>query len=155
LAIGAGLRLTQHSNFIVLVGKGNHRVFGIAGAVTIVTAITFAVASVLVLDAGLVGVAAGCCIPMALVSIGFLPIYSSRAMNIPIRRSLNRSWMPALLATTPAILLIFAWSVWRPPTTWIELLSAVAAAGLLILAGAWALALDTEERERLRRMLPI
>ncbi len=155
LAVGAGLRLSQHTNFIVLVGKGRHRAYGVATAVMIASGVAMEVAAVTVFDAGLEGVALGCAIPMGLISALFLPAYFRSRMGIGFRASLRRSWLPALAATTPGVAVVVGWALWRMPASWPELLLAVAVSAGATAAGAWAFALDGVERARIRRLLPI
>ena len=155
LGIGAALRLTQHTNFIVLVGKGRHRAFGIGAGLMIFSCVLLETAAVLVFDGGLVGVALGCCLPMAIVSTVFLPAYFNRRMQITFAHTLRRSWFPATCACLPAALLLVAWKEYRPPTSWIELFMVVVATAFATGVTAWLVALEPLERARIRRILPI
>jgi O-antigen/teichoic acid export membrane protein len=154
LALGAALRLTQHTNFIILVGKGDHAVFGVSALFMIASCAALSVGSVLVLDAGIVGVAWSCSIPMAGISLIVLPIHFSRVMKLPLRRSARQSWLPAALASIPAIAVILLWNTTRPPQSWFEIIGAVSIAGAFTMGFGWFIALAPVERERLRRVLP-
>lgn len=153
LALGHGLRLTQHSNFIVLVGRGIHLVYGISVGITTACSIGLAIAAASVWDMGLVGVALACAVPIGITSAGVLAVYFNRRMEIPLGEALRRVWWPALLGTGPAVLLVVLWSTFAPPDRWLELLLLVAAAGAATLAASWGLALDAQERARFVRIV--
>lgn len=155
LAIGTGLRLSQHTNFIVLIGKGQHRAFGIATAIMLVASVILQVAAIVVFDAGLVGVALGCCIPMAVVSGIVLPAYFNRRMHIGIKQSCKRSFLPATIGAAPGVIVIVVWANYALPTSWPELFGVVFAAGAATALGVWIFALDAVERARIRRLLPL
>ncbi len=155
LAIGAGLRLSQHTNFIVLVGKGRHRAYGIATAVMVTSAVVLQIAAVRAFEADLVGIALGCAIPMGAISALFLPAYFRQRMGIGFRASLRKSVLPALAATAPGVAVVVIWAALHLPASWPELLLAVATSGLATGLGAWLFALAPVERARLRRLLPI
>ena len=155
LALGTGLRLSQHTNFIVLIGKGQHRAFGIATAIMLLSSVLLQVAAIVVFDAGLLGVALGCCIPMAIVSGIVLPVYFNRRMHIGFRQSIKRSFLPAALGAAPGVIVILAWAHYLPPTSWTELIAVVFAAGGATALGAWIFSLDAVERARIRRLIPL
>ncbi len=154
LAIGTGLRLTQHSNFIVLAGRGQHRTFGTVAAVMVVSCVALASASVLLFDAGLVGIAWGCCIPMAFVSTVVLPVHFSREMQIGLMETLKQSWLPAFAASFPALILISVWTEMNTPQSWFEIIFLAGGAAGLTGIGAWFFAMSPVERNRIRRILP-
>jgi len=69
LTAGHCLMLAQHSNFLVLVGRGEHRVFGLLTALEAVLCVSAAVFTVTVLGRGLAGIAWCNFVPM----LGSLP----------------------------------------------------------------------------------
>jgi O-antigen/teichoic acid export membrane protein len=153
LTVGYCLLLSQHSNYLVLSGRGEHRVFGILTAVEAVLCVCIAIYSVKVLGWGLTGIAWSNLLPMALVAGVILPIYFNRKMKISAWDSLRHVWWPALLGTAPGVALIVAWKYWAPPVSWAGLFSVVAAAaGTTILAG-WFLSMDADEHRRLLSVL--
>jgi O-antigen/teichoic acid export membrane protein len=154
LAIGSGLRLSQHTNFIVLVGKGNHRIFGMTALGMWLTSAALSIASVRYFGAGLTGIAWACAIPMAVVSITILPRHFIHAMEISLVRTIRGSWAPALYSTAPALIVLYAWSRLAPPDSWLTILAAVfGAAGLTVICG-WFVGVTPSERAMLRRALP-
>ena len=120
--------LSQHSNYLVLSGRGEHRVFGILTAVEAVLCVSIAVYSVKVLGWGLEGIAWSNLLPMGLVAGVILPIYFNRKMKISAWDSLRNVWRPALLGTMPGVALIVAWKYLAPPASWAGLFAVVAAA---------------------------
>ncbi len=153
LTVGYFLIMSQHSNFLVLAGRGEHRVFGLLTAVEAVLCVCTAVFTVAVLGWGLVGIAWSNLVPMALVAGIIIPIYFNRKMQIPARESLVHVWRPALLSTIPSILLIVVWQYLIPPASWLGLFAVVAAAGVTTVISAWFLGMNGTERQRLLSVL--
>jgi O-antigen/teichoic acid export membrane protein len=153
LTAGYCLLLSQHSNYLVLSGRGEHRVFGILTAVEAVLCVSIAIFSVKVLGWGLEGIAWGNLLPMGLVAGVILPIYFNRKMKISAWDSIRRVWWPALLGTVPGVALIVAWKYVAPPASWAGLFGVVAAAaGITVLCG-WFLGMDSDEHRRLLSVL--
>ena len=149
LTAGYCLVLSQHSNYLVLSGRGEHRVFGILTAVEAVLCISIAVYSVQVLGWGLEGIAWSNLLPMGLVAGIILPIYFIRKMKISAWDSLRNVWLPALLSTLPSVALIGAWKYFAPPASWAGLFGVVAAAGATTVLCSWFLGMDAVEHQRL------
>jgi O-antigen/teichoic acid export membrane protein len=153
LTVGHCLRLAQHSNFIVLVGKGEHRLFGLFALVMALLCVLGSVVSVKVFNLGLLGVAWSNCLPVALISGVVLPIYFNRKMNISMRESILRIWWPALLGGIPAVIMISSWKYFYPPDSWLSISLVVLSAMLLTCLSAWCLSFTRLERSRLARTL--
>jgi O-antigen/teichoic acid export membrane protein len=153
LTAGYCLLLSQHSNYLVLSGRGEHRVFGILTAIEAVLCVSIAIFSVKVLGWGLEGIAWGNLLPMGLVAGVILPVYFNRKMKISASDSIRQVWWPALLGTVPGVALIVAWKCLAPPASWAGLFSVVAAAaGTTVLSG-WFLGMDSDEHRRLLSVL--
>jgi len=153
LTVGHCLRLAQHSNFIVLVGKGEHRLFGLLTVATALLCILASIVSIKVFHLGLLAIAWSNCLPMALVSGIVLPIYFNRKMKIAIRESLLRIWWPALLGSAPSVVAIAIWSYLSPPDSWPEILAVVAVAVLLTFTAGCFFSLTQLERKTFLRIL--
>lgn len=153
LALGSGTRLTQHSNFIVLVGKGDHRFFGVVGVATVVTAVAGSVAAVQLLGGGAVAVAWACAVPMIFFSLTALPLHFMRKLDVSLEKTLASSWLPVVRAVLPAIVLLVAWQNVHSPDSWLELLSAAASAGAIALVSAYFFSTTQRERARFRSLL--
>jgi O-antigen/teichoic acid export membrane protein len=148
LAVGHCLRLAQHSNFIVLVGRGQHKVFGILTALMALVCVSASVISVKVLNWGLIGIAWCNFLPMAFVSGVILPIYFNWKMRISALENIRHIWQPALLGSLPAVAVITVWKYLAPPDCWLEILGVVVAAMVLTLISSWFLSLKKIERKR-------
>ena len=148
LTVGHCLRLAQHSNFIVLVGKGEHRFFGLFAIAAALLCVVASIVSIKVFNLGLLAVAWSNCLPVALISGVILPIYFNRKMKISIRDSILRSWWPALLGGIPAVIMITCWKYLSPPDSWSEILAVVVTAILLTLMASYFLSCTKSERER-------
>jgi O-antigen/teichoic acid export membrane protein len=148
LTVGYCLLLAQHSNFIVLVGRGQHRIFGILTALTALFCVSASIVSLKVLNWGLLGVAWSNLLPMAFVSGLILPIYFNRKMRISVSESIRNVWQPALLGSFPAVAVIILWKLICPPDCWLEILAVVAAAIVLTFLGSWFLSFKEVERKR-------
>jgi len=153
LTVGHCIRLVQHSNFLVLVGRGEHKVFGVLTAVTAVLCISSVVLAVKFLGWGLRGIAWCNAVPMAIVSGLVLPVYFNRIMKIAWRESLRRVWRPALAGSLPSVLLMTVWKLGAPPDSWLGLLAVITAGGALTAVCGWFLSLAPIERRRLLRVL--
>lgn len=153
LACGSGTRLTQHSNFIVLVGKGDHRFFGIIGFLTVACGLGAALFSVLALDGGAVSVAWASAIPMIAFSSTVLPIHFMREMKVPLRSALHASWLPVVWAASPGLTVLVAWRAVHVPDSWPELLLSGAAAVTATAASGLLFSTTPSERRRLRATL--
>lgn len=153
LTIGNCILLSQHSNYLVLSGRGEHRVFGILTVVEAGLCVAVAVYFVKVLGWGLKGIAWSNLVPMALVAGVILPVYFNRKMKISAWDSLRQVWGPALLGTVPSVALIAVWKHVAPPASWAGLFVVVAVvAGVTALFG-WFLSMDGIERQRLLSVL--
>jgi hypothetical protein len=153
LTVGHAMRLTQQSNFVVLVGRGQHRVFGLLTALAALACVAAAVFAVKVLNMGLKGVAWANFLPIVIISGIILPIYFNWKMKISWSRSLARVWWPALLGCLPSVIVICAWKRLAPPQSWLGIMAVVLAAALLTLVGGWTLSLSDVERRRFKSVL--
>jgi O-antigen/teichoic acid export membrane protein len=147
------LMLAQHSNFLVLVGRGEHRAFGILTAVEAVLCVSGSIFTVKVLGWGLRGIAWCNFVPMALVSGVIVPIYFNWKMRISLRDSAAHVWWPALRGGIPSAVIISLWKYLSPPDSWLEILAVVAAAGGTTLVFSWFLSMEKTERQRLLTVL--
>ena len=148
LTVGHCLRLAQHSNFLVLVGRGQHKIFGILTALMALFCVLASIVSVRVFNWGLVGIAWSNFVPMAITSLLILPIYFNRKMHISALENIRNVWQPALLGSLPAVAIICIWKYLAPPNTWLEIVSVVVAAMVLIVIGGWFLSLKEVEKKR-------
>ena len=156
LTLAHCLRLSQHSNFVVLVGKGDHKIFGILMASTAIFCVSLSIFSIKVLNMGLIGIAWSNFLPIVITSGIILPIYFNRKMNIGTKESIIRVWLPVLLGTSPAILLNIIWRILAPPECWVEILAVVVVSMIVTLASSWFLSFsDVEKRRFLKILIPI
>jgi O-antigen/teichoic acid export membrane protein len=148
LTIGYCLMLAQHSNFLVLVGQGQHRIFGVLTALMAVLCISASVVSVKVFNWGLLGVAWSNFLPMVLIAGVILPIYFNRKMSVSWLENIRDVWRPALLGALPAALCIGLWKYLASPDSWLEIGAVVIVAALLTVVGGWFLTLTEVEQRR-------
>ena len=153
LTAGYVFILSQHSNFLVLAGRGEHKVFGILTAVEAVLCVSSAVVSVKVLNLGLEGIAWSNFVPMVLVAGIVLPIYFNRKMKISAWDSIRHVWWPALLGTVPSVALTVAWKYLAPPDSWREIFAVVGASGAAVMLFGWFLSMDSVEHRRVLSVL--
>jgi O-antigen/teichoic acid export membrane protein len=155
LAVGHCLRLAQHSNFLVLVGRGQHKMFGIFTALTAVLCVVGSVISVKVFGWGLLGIAWSNLVPMVLISGMILPIYFNRKMNISIMDNIIHVLRPALQASLPSVVLISIWKYLAPPGSWIEIFAVVLTTIAITLISSWVFGLSKLERKRFLSILAV
>jgi len=148
LTVAHCLRLAQHSNFLVLVGRGQHKIFGALTALMALFCVTASVISVKVLNWGLIGIAWSNFVPVAIISGLVLPIYFNWKMRISITESISNVWLPALLGSLPTMAMICLWKYLSPPCFWLEIIAVVISAIVLTLVSSWFLSLKEIERKR-------
>jgi O-antigen/teichoic acid export membrane protein len=153
LTAGYCLILSQHSNFLVLAGRGEHKVFGILTAVESVLCVSSAVFSVKVLGWGLEGIAWSNFVPMAIVAGLILPVYFNRKMKISAWDSIRHVWWPAVLGCIPSVVILIAWKYLSPPNSWHEIFAVVAVTGCATMVFGWFVSLEKTERQRLLHVL--
>lgn len=153
LAVGYCFSLAQYSNFLVLVGRGEHRVFGVFTALTALICVLASVISVKVMNWGLVGIAWSNSLPMVLTSGVILPIYFNWKMKISVRESILRVWRPAILGCLPSIAVISIWKYIAPPNSWAEIFAVVVVSMALTIGSSWLLSLEVVERKRFLSIL--
>jgi len=152
LTVGHCLRLAQHSNFLVLVGRGQHKIFGILTALMAMSCVLASVVTVKVFNWGLLGIAWSNFLPMAITSVLILPIYFNRKMHISTLDNIRDVWQPALLGSFPALAMICIWKYLAPPKSWLEIVCIVVAAMVLTMIGGWFLSLKEVEQKRFIRI---
>jgi len=152
LTVGYFFILSQHSNFLVLAGRGEHKVFGILTAVEALLCVSSAIVAVKVFDLGLEGIAWSNLIPMVLVAGVVIPIYFNRKMKISAWDSITHVWWPAILGGLPGVAIIALWKYLSPPDSWREIFAVVAVTGAATVVFSWFLSLDHTERQRLLRV---
>ena len=153
LTTGHCFRLAQHSNFLVLVGRGEHKVFGILTALTALLCICASVVLVKVFNLGLCAIAWSNSLPVAIISGVILPIYFNRRMGISGRDSVRRVWWPALLGSLPPVVMIALWKCLYPPKYWFDLGMVVLSTVLLAFLSSWFLSFSELERKRFLSIL--
>ena len=153
LTVANGLRLAQHSNYVVLLGLGEHRVFGFMTVVNSLLFIGSAVLCLSVFQLGLLAVAWSFFVPMVLISGVFLPIYYRYKRKIRWADNMRQVWAPAVLGTLPAVVLIILWKYFNPPDSWLGLIAVVAAAATLTVTGSWLLSLSSLEKKRFIKII--
>jgi O-antigen/teichoic acid export membrane protein len=153
LTVGHCLRLAQYSNFLVLVGKGDHKLFGLLTIVTGLFCISASIVSVKVFNLGLLGIAWSNSVPMALMSGILLPVYFNMKMKISMRETIVRIWWPALLGSMPTVILLSLWKYFHSPTSWMSIVAVVIFSMAMTSISAWCFSLTSRERERLVKSL--
>ena len=148
LAVGHFFRLAQYSTFLVLVGLGEHKLFGALTALTSLLCVSASVVSVKVFHWGLLGIAWSNSLPIGLTSAVILPIYYNWKMDISMWESIRRVWWPALLGSLPTVVMISAWKYVAPPNSWAEIVAVVVASMAVMLISSWLLSLTALERKR-------
>jgi O-antigen/teichoic acid export membrane protein len=152
LAIGHCLRLAQHSNFLVLVGRGQHKIFAGLTALTALLCVSASVVSVKIFNRGLIGIAWSNFLPMALISGIILPIYFNWKMHISALENALKVWLPAVLGSLPAMTMIILWKCLDPPDSWLEIGGIVLGAAALTAVSGWFLSLTRVEQKRFARI---
>lgn len=152
LCVGHCLRLAQHSNFLVLVGRGQHKILGVLSASAALLCVSASVVAVKVFGLSLLGIAWANFGSMVLISGVILPIYFNRKMRISVSENVREVWRPAILGSLPAVAMICVWKCAAPPDWWLEIVGVVIAAAILTIVGGWFLSLKKVEQKRFVRI---
>lgn len=151
LAAAQAFRLAQHSNFLVLVGKGEHRFFGLAVLLVGLLTVGLGILGVGVLHLGLVGAALASFVAWGTVCGVVVPMHVGGRLKISRRQRWLEVTKPVSIACLPCLLMVLVWKYVHPPSTWPEILFIVGA-GVVVTGGAsWQFGLDEGERLRFLR----
>ncbi len=152
LAAGLLVHTVQFPVFLVLAGRGAHRVFGLLTVAMGVGAVILELLFGRIFGWGSIGVAIGSTVAMVVVSGMVLPVHAARRLGIPLADFWRRSWLPAAYGAGPAILLLLLWKAWLQPRTLLGLALLGVAVAVVVLWAGWFLALDEAERDRFSGM---
>jgi O-antigen/teichoic acid export membrane protein len=154
LTVAHCLRLAQHSNFMVLVGRGKHRIFGFLTIITALLFVVFSVVSLKFFGLGLLAIAWSNFIPVVLISGIALPIYFNWKMKISMKESLHQVWFPALLGTAPAIVIPIVFKSLFVVDSWFDLGSVVILTAVATVIGSWFFSLTEFEKKTFLNLIP-
>lgn len=146
LAVGHFFRLSQHSNFVVLSGKGYHQVFGVLTVSMAVAAVILGIFTIKVLKLGLLGIALSNSVLMIIVCGLILPAFFNRRMKISTKENFHYIWGPAFLGCAPTIALTICWKFVHPPNNLFQICLFLVSAMIMTLAGSWVLSLTDKEK---------
>jgi O-antigen/teichoic acid export membrane protein len=152
LVVGHCLRLAQHSNFLVLVGRGQHKIFGVLTALTAILCVSCSVVSIKIFNWGLLGIAWSNFLPMALITGVIIPIYFNWKMHISLQETIGNVWKPALSGSLPVVLMISVWKYLAPPVSWLGIVGVIITATVMTFVCGWFLGLKGVERDRFIRI---
>lgn len=154
LTVGHCLRLAQHSNYLVLVGRGQHRVFGVWTAIMAVSCVILSVIGIEVFDAKLVGIAWAHFIPLATISSICLPIYFLWKMQMGVLLCVREVWVPAIKGTSPCVLLLLGYKHFISVDSWASIVLVIVLVAAITFISSWVFSFSEIERERFVRLLP-
>jgi len=152
LSIGHILRLVQYSNFLVLVGKGEHRVFGVLAGLMAVCTIVLAIVFIKIFNFRLTGIALSNLLPMSIICGLILPIYFNYKMNISFMDSISQIWKPAITGCLPSLLFIGSWKYFHSPDCWLHIAIVATCAFVITIIGAWTWSLSSNEQRMFLRI---
>jgi len=153
LVIGNFFFLSQQSNYFVLVGKGEHKIFGLMAIITALCSVIFSIISLGIFKFDLVSVAVSTAIPMILISGVLLQGYFNNKMEINLIETLKNSWIPAIIGTIPSILLLLGIKYIFSPSNWTSLILIIGIVAVTTLLGALIFATNIDERNNLVKIL--
>jgi len=152
LGIGNFFRLLQYSNFLILVGKGQHRMFGVFAVFMAVLTIILSVFFVKTTRLGLTGIALSNLIPMVLICGLILPAYFNKKVNIPFEEHVEQVWKPAFISCTPAIIMLGIWKYVYPPDSWFMISAIILIIFSITMLCTYFWGLSDTERQRFYRI---
>jgi O-antigen/teichoic acid export membrane protein len=143
----------QASSRQVLLGMGRHKVLAFVnvgeGAINLILSV------VLIRYWGVIGVALGTAIPLALTSLFFLPSYSCRILKVPLKQFLREAYLLPLVLCAPLVAALLFTRSLMPAHNYLQLMILGTAEGLVYGIGVlwWFLArepIGIESRTKLK-----
>ncbi len=153
LAISQAIQLAQHSNFVVMVGKGEHRFFGLCVGLIGVSTVGLGIMNTGLFHWGLLGVAVANLLPLVVVCGIIIPAHVNSNLGLSWRERALRVWKPVIAGCFPSVLLLFVWEQLHSPGTWGEIGAIVVLTFLLTAFAGWHLGLEQSERNRFTGLL--
>lgn len=148
LLVGHLLSFTQLVGGELLLGVGKHKMYALlslAGA-----GVNVALSIALIQSSGLLGVAWGTTIPLAILSLTYMPIAVSRLVGAALGDFCRQALLRPLLAIIPSATFLI---IMRPLlTNLISVISLGVVFGLMALISIWTFGLTAEEKKRLRSL---
>jgi O-antigen/teichoic acid export membrane protein len=144
LAVAVVIRVGNATGNTLLKGAGRHRMLALVNLATGV--VNIALSMLLVHEYGLVGVAVGTLIPIALSAIFILYPAACRRVGLPVRRALAESVFPAIWPAAVVAAALVATSRVLPTGTLLALVLEAVAAGALYLALFFLAAIGRRDR---------
>ena len=130
----------------ILLGTGRHRLVAL---VSLGEALANLVLSLLLVRRfGLLGVALGTAVPIALANLFILLPAACRQVRLPIQQFLRLVLPAPVIGAMPAIIVCVILRTWWPPESWPAILAEGATAGLVYLGTACTLGCNREVRAR-------
>lgn len=146
LLIGHVLSFTQGISGEILLGVGRHRVF--AGLSLLAALINIVLSILLVQKIGLVGVAWGTTIPLAVLSLAYLPAATLRLVDGRLEEFIRQALMPVIRATALPLVIIIAASYYLNDGWRLAGSMAVTAAVYGLTGYLWGLTRDEKDKIR-------
>jgi len=130
----------------ILLGTGRHR---LVAFVSLGEAIAnLALSLILVRRFGLLGVAVGTAVPIAIANLCILLPAACRQVEVPLVRFIGLVVPASIAGAVPAIAVCAAFRVWLPPASLAAILAEGAAVGIVYLAAACRVGFDRSVRTR-------
>jgi len=153
LALGRLFMEAQYSNFLVLVGKGEHKVFGVMAVSVALSAVALGIGFVGGFKWGVMGMAVANTAPMMLIYGIIMPVYYNRRMSLSTMELVRFVFRPAIAGCLPPIAVIGLWKLLAPPGSWPQLGMVIVSVAVVWALSAWRLSLNQVERARFLGML--
>jgi O-antigen/teichoic acid export membrane protein len=152
LAPGFLIHAAQFPVFLVLAGRGEHRIFGILTLAMGIGAAGLGIFFCRVLGWGSMGVALGTTTAMIAVSGVILPLQAAKQLDMAVRDFARRVWIPVAYGAGPPLILLALWKLWLPPSTLLGLGLVLGSTAMVSAVSIWFVAFDKTERTRFGRI---
>lgn len=146
LAVTQVAWLSQQANYFVINGVGRHRAVAVMAVCSTVMSIVLATLFVKVTSLGLLAVALGISLPMLVVSLFVIPVYSCRVFEISIAKYLKTCFLRPILPIFLFWIFIALWKNYAVTLGLGQLMLCALTGTLIAFAGYWFLALEKSEK---------
>jgi len=153
LAIGAGIRVWHFPGFLIAMGMGYHRLFGLFTIGNGVTSVILSFLIFYIYDLGVLGIAIAFCLSDIVFSLVLMTPYCCRIIGISLRHELKYSFVPACCAMIPFLCTVLVFQFIWSPTSYLELFILGILLSVPFCIGCWIWGLTTDEKIRFWEIL--
>lgn len=146
MVLSYGAFYSQYTSYFIMAGLGRHVIFGLMIMGVSLLNILLGIGFLKYTDWGLIGVAAGTCLPVLLSSILIIPTYTCNALRVPVREYVRDAVLRPTVVTLPLLITCAAAIYLGTGYPTITLASLTIVGGMVFGLSLWKFGLNASER---------